>query len=270
MSVFDVLAGPAADVDTRAWLARANPVAKLGAASVIAFALLATVDPVTASAALVLELCAVPWSGVRWGGLLRRGWIVLLAAIPAGIATTLLGADAGTTLLDAGILSVSSGSLQSGLAIGVRILAIGLPGVVLMATTDPTDLADALAQVLRLPNRFVLSALAGMRLAGLLGQQWQALGMARRARGLGDDGLHGRIATTLGQIFALLVLAVRQATVLAMAMEARGFGARAARTWARRSRFGRHDALVIAGGVLTAAAATALGVLTGSWQLVLS
>jgi energy-coupling factor transport system permease protein len=270
VSAFDVLAGPGADVDTRAWLARANPVAKLAAASVIAFALLATVDPVTAGLALLLELAVVPWSGVSWRGLARRGWIVLLAAIPAGIVTALLGADSGTTLLDAGILSISSGSLTAGVAVAVRILAIGLPGVVLMASTDPTDLADALAQNLRLPPRFVLSALAAMRLAGLLGEHWHALGMARRARGLGDEGLQGRLGTALGQVFALLVLAIRRATVLAVAMEARGFGVTQQRTWARSSRFARHDVLVIAGGVLIAAAATATGVRTGAWHLVLS
>ncbi len=270
MSLFDVLAGPAADVDTRAWLARANPVAKLAAASVIAFALLATVDPVTAGVALVLELAVVPWSGVPWRGLASRGWIVLLAAVPAGVVTMLLGADSGRTLLDAGIVTISAGSLAAGLAIAIRILAIGLPGVVLLATTDPTDLADALAQVLRLPSRFVLSALAAMRLAGLLGEQWHALGMARRARGLGDDGLRGRITTASGQVFALLVLAIRRATVLALAMEARGFGAGAHRTWARLSRMHAHDAWVIAGGVLIASAATVTGVLTGYWHLVLS
>ena len=149
--------------------------------------------------------------------------------------TALLGADSGTTLLDAGPLSISRGSLTAGLAIAVRILAIGLPGVVLLATTDPADLAGALAQVLRLPHRFVLAALAAMRLAGLLGQQWHTLGMARRARGLGDDGVRGRITTTLGQVFALLVLAIRQATMLALAMEARGFGVHRRRTWARPS-----------------------------------
>jgi len=244
VSAFQALAGPGADVDTTAWLARTNPVAKLAAATVIAFALLATIDPVTASTTLLLELAAIPWSGMRLRSVLRRGWIVLIAAIPAGVATALFGTDSGETLLGGGLLSVSDGSLTSGLAITARIMAIGLPGVILLATTDPADLAGALAQILRLPHRFVLSALAAMRMAGVLGEQWHALGLARRARGLGDGGLLGRFRTGLGQVFALLVLAIRQATVLAVAMEARGFGVQGERTWARVSRLTAHDGVV--------------------------
>jgi energy-coupling factor transport system permease protein len=270
VSALGALSGPSADVDPTAVLARANPVAKLVAASVMAIALLATVDPVTASAMLLMELAAVPWTGVALSGVLRRGWIVLLAAALTGSATLVFGVDSGSVLLGAGPLSVTTGSLASGLAVTVRILALGLPGVLLLATTDPTDLADALAQVLRLPHRFVLSALAAMRLAGVLSEQWQELGLARRARGLGDDGLRGRITTTAGQIFALLVVAIRAATVMATAMEARGFGVQRRRTWARPSRFGRPDAGVVLGGIVVAALATTLGVVTGSWQLVLS
>jgi energy-coupling factor transport system permease protein len=165
---------------------------------------------------------------------------------------------------------VTAGSATSGAAITLRILAIGLPGVVLVATTDPTDLADALAQLLLLPSRFVLSALAALRLFGVLAEEWRMLGLARRARGLGDAGGLGRLRLLGGQVFALLVLAIRRGTVLATAMEARGFGAGRRRTWARPSRFGPGDAALVLGGIALAAAATAAGLLAGTWQLLLS
>jgi energy-coupling factor transport system permease protein len=165
---------------------------------------------------------------------------------------------------------VSEGSLLIGSAIALRIVAIALPGVVLLATTDPADLAGALAQVLRLPHRFVLSALAATRLAGVLSEEWRTLTLARRARGLGGDGPLGAVRGAAGQLFALLVLAIRRATVLATAMEARGFGVQAERTWARPSRFGGHDWLVVLGGVAVAAAATTAGVLAGTWNLLLT
>ncbi len=249
-------------------IARANPVAKLAAALAISLALLLSVDPVTAGAALALELAALPWCGVGWRLLARRGWVVLAGAVPAAVATAWFGVDSGPTLLAVGAgglrLTVTHGSAVAGSAIGLRVLAIGLPGVVLMATTDPTDLADALAQNLRLPSRFVLSALAAMRLLGVLAQEWQTLGMARRARGLGG------MRTLLGQVFAMLVLAIRRATILATTMESRGFGAGRPRTWARPSRFAVSDAAVVASGLLLAAAATSVGVVTGSWHLLLS
>ena len=147
---------------------------------------------------------------------------------------------------------------------------MALPGVVLLATTDPTDLADALAQVLRLPHRFVLAALAATRMLDVLASEWEALGLARRARGLGGDGPLGRLRDHVGRVFALLVLAVRRATVLATAMEARGFGVSRRRTWARPSRLQPRDAAVGLYGVFVAVAATAAGLAAGTWHLVLT
>ena len=250
-------------------LARANPVAKLVVATVIALVLLVTVDPVTAGTALGLELVVLPWCGLSLRALGRRLALVLVGAVPTAVVTAWLGPDGGALVLGAGPLTVTTGSLGSAAAIGLRILAVAVPGVVLMATTDPTDLGDALAQVLHLPPRFVLAAVAAVRLLEVLAQEWSQLGLARRARGLGDDGVLGRVRQGAGQVFALLVLAVRRATVLATAMEARGFGASTRRTWARPSRMRPGDWAVVLGGTLVAAAATAAGMAAGTWTLVL-
>jgi energy-coupling factor transport system permease protein len=166
-------------------------------------------------------------------------------------------------------VTVTEGSVTAAAAVSLRIFALAVPGVVLLMSTDPTDLADALAQRARLPHRFVLAALAATRLVGVMAQEWRTLAMARRARGLGEDGVWGRAATAAGQVFTLLVLAVRRATTLATAMEARGFGVRAERTWARPSQIGRADLLVAVGGVAIAVAATVAGLAAGTWRLVL-
>ncbi len=264
-----VLDGPVG-VDLRAPLARANPVAKLAVVTSIGLALLLTVDPVTAAVAFGLELLALPLTGLGVRALVSRGWVVLAGALPAGLATALWGVDAGPELVAFGPVSVTEGSLASGVAISLRVLAIGLPGVVLLATTDPTDLADALAQRLHLPHRFVLSALAALRLFGVLGEEWQTLSAARRARGLGDDGPLGRLRTTFGRVLALLVLALRRATVLATTMESRGFGVVAGRTWARESPFGLGDTVVVLGGIAVAVTATAAGMAAGTWEFLLA
>jgi energy-coupling factor transport system permease protein len=269
VSAVDLLAG-AGDVDRSALLARANPVAKLAVCLVLSVALVLSVDVVTSAVALLLVLAFLPWCGLPLRTVVRRSWLVLFAAVPTGVVTAWLGVDSGSTLLALGPVSVTSGSATAGVAITLRVMAIGLPGVVLLATTDPTDLADALAQVLRFPHRFVLAALAGVRLFGVLAEEWQMLSLARRARGLGDDGWLGRLRTAGGQVFALLVLAIRRATTLATAMEARGFGASRRRTWARTSRFTASDLVVVLGGVAVAALATTAGVLAGTWQLLLT
>jgi len=261
MSV-DVLAAPRSS----AWLAGANPLAKLGAGMVITVLLLMSVDWVSASVALALEVLLLPLAGLSAGALLRRGWPILLAAAVGGYGTALLAPKTGELLLALGPVSFTTGSVAAGAAIALRGLAIALPGIIVLASTDPTDLADALAQKLRLPHRFVLGALAAMRLVGLLVAEWQTLGMARRARGVGGEpGLFSGARAGAGQAMALLVQAIRRASRLAVTMEAKGFGA-GPRTWARESSYTGRDLGVLAGGLVIAAVSVGAAVVLGSWN----
>lgn len=240
-----------------------NPVTRLGVALLVTLALVLSIDVVSAGVVLVAALAIAPFSGAGVGAVLRRSIPLVVAGALAAITTALYGVDAGPVLLALGPVTVTSGSLQLAAAVGLRVLAIGIPGILLLATIDPTDLADGLAQRLHLPSRFVLGALAAFRLVGLLVSDWRDLALARRARGIADDG---RIQRALGQAVALLVLAVRRGTKLATAMEARGFGAPGRRSWARESRFGAGD-LVLAGiGIAVTALAVGLAVALGTWR----
>jgi energy-coupling factor transport system permease protein len=107
-----------------------------------------------------------------------------------------------------------------------------------------------------------------MRLVGLMAEEWQTIGMARRARGVGSRGTPWqRLHATLGQSFGLLVQAIRRATRLAVTMEARGFGG-ADRTWARESTYSRLDIWVLLGGMAIAAGAVVAAVWAGTWNMV--
>lgn len=252
-------------------VARANPVGKLAVALLISVALLLSIDWVSAAVAVGLELLLLPFSGVAARIFWLRTAPLWLAAPLAGLTTVLYGEDSGAVLAQFWFISVTQGSLELGAAIALRVLAIGLPGIVLLATTDPTDLADGLAQVLRLPARFVLGGLAGLRLVGLLADDWRTLAMARRARGVGDDrGPIAGLFRAFGQAFALLVIAIRRGSRLATAMEAKGFGASGERTWARASRLHRRDLVLILVGVAIAAAAIGAAVIAGTWSFVLA
>lgn len=258
----DVMAGPRSS----AWLASANPLAKLGAGMVITIVLLISVDWASATVALVLECALLPLAGLSAGMLLRRGWPVLMAAVVGGYGTALLAPKTGELLLALGPVTFTTGSLEAGVAIALRGLAIALPGIIVLASTDPTDLADALAQKLRLPHRFVLGALAAMRLVGLLVAEWQTLGMARRARGVGGEpGILAGLKAGAAQAMALLVQAIRRASRLAVTMEAKGFGA-GPRTWARESRYSPRDLWVLAGGLVISAVSVSAAVVLGTWN----
>jgi energy-coupling factor transport system permease protein len=260
-----------AAVETDRLVGRLNPVAKLLAALVVSLVLLLSIDAVSAGVALVLELLLLPWAGLSARQLLRRTAPLWIAAPTSVLVTALYGRDEGAVLLQVWWISVTDGSLSLALAIGLRILAVGVPGIVLLATTDPTDLADGLAQVLHLPARFVLGGLAGLRLAGLFADDWRQLALARRARGVADG--RGPVAAARrfgGRAFSLLVLSVRRGSKLATAMEAKGFGSDAERTWARPSRVAGRDLVLVAIGVLIAAAAVAAAVVAGTWEFVLA
>jgi energy-coupling factor transport system permease protein len=247
-------------------LASVNPVAKLGAAFTIAIVLLASIDQVSAGVALVIECVLLGFLRFPLRAALLRVSPILVAAVLAGLTTLLYGQSSGRVYTHWWLVEVSDGSIRLAIATSLRILAVGIPAVLLFLTVDPTDLADSLAQVLRLPARFVLGALAAFRLLGLFAEDWRALGYARRARGIAG---RGAVRRSLGQAFTLFVLSIRRASSLATAMEARGFGSSAQRTWARPSRFTPRDWLVLGIGVLVAALAVAVSVLTGSWRFVI-
>lgn len=258
MSILTPSAGPAA-------IYRINPVAKLAASMVISIALVLSIDWVSAATALLIETALFPFAGLSPKRFLRRTLPVWIAALLTAITSLLYGRVSGTTHFQFLLIHITDGSIELAIATFLRVLAIALPAVLLFATVDPTDLADGLAQVLKLPSRFVLGALGGLRLVGLFLQDWKSLELARRARGVAEKG---RLRRFVGQGFALLVLSIRRGSKLATAMEARGFGGPTARSWARESRFGWPEAVLILIAMLVAAAAVTVSVITGDWNFI--
>ncbi|MGN9768715.1 energy-coupling factor transporter transmembrane component T family protein [Micromonospora sp. SD12] len=249
-------------------LARRNPVAKLAAALVFSFILIATLDPVAPAIAIAVELALLPLFGVRLRVLARRAWPLLVGAVGVVVTLVLFAAErSGRVLVEAGPVVVTSGVLLTALGLVLRMFAVALPGVIVFATTDPTDLADALIQNAKAPARFAIGALAAFRLVPLLGQEWQMISMARRARGVeaGRNPL-AKLRLFASTAFALLVGAIRRGTRLAVAMDARGFDAGIPRTVARRQRFVAADGLLIVGAAVLAGAALAVSVLVGTFR----
>jgi energy-coupling factor transport system permease protein len=236
-------------------LSRANPLAKLVACFLLGLGAALTNDPVTPAFILAGALAALAAGGVRLGALLRRGWPLLLSATGLG-ATTLLFGDSDQPWLTA-------------LAVIVRVLAIALPGVAVLLTIDPTDLADSLVQHARVSARFAYASLAALRLLPLLALEWQTIARARRARGV-DAGRNplARLRLFTSVAFTLLVGAVRRGTRLAVAMDARGFDSTGPRTVARPQSFRSSDAALVAGAVGLLGAAAAASAALGTFRLI--
>ncbi|MEU4570037.1 energy-coupling factor transporter transmembrane component T [Micromonospora sp. NPDC023956] len=254
--------------DPAAPLARRNPVAKLAAALLFSFTLVATLDPVAPAIAIAIELAVLPLFGVRYAVLARRAWPLLLGAVGIVVTLVLFAAEReGRVLVEAGPVLVTSGVLVTALGLVLRMLAVALPGVIVFATTDPTDLADALIQNAKAPPRFAIGALAAFRLVPILGQEWQMISLARRARGV-DAGRNplAKLRLFVSTAFGLLVGAIRRGTRLAVAMDARGFDAGTPRTVARRQRFTVADGLLVVGAAVLAGGALAVSVALGTFR----
>ena len=106
----------------------------------------------------------------------------------------------------------------------MRVIALALPGVLLVASTDPVRLADALTVHWRVSTRFAYGALAALRLVPLLATEWQTIRLARRARGVERRPQPARRTSgcSPARRSRCWSAAVRRGTRLATAMDARG------------------------------------------------
>ena len=249
----------------RGLLARTNPVARVLALLVATTPLLITIDPVSAGVALALELALVPLSGVSARSFFLKATPLALAAPLGALSMLLYASPGGHVYWSFGPAAISDHSMWLALGIGLRMCALVVPAIALLDRIDPTDMGDGLAQILHLPARPVLAALAGARMTSLMAADWKALERARRARGVGDAS---RIRSFLRGSFSLLVFALRRSGKLATTMEARGFGAAGARTWARPSRLRAADAVLMAVAIAVPAVALAVSVWAGTFALV--
>lgn len=243
-----------------AYIASINPAFRLIGAFLTALPLLISLDWVSATVALVLELFLLMAAGFTPLRIVRSAWPIFLGAPGSALAIILYGKAGGATYWQWGMIHVTQRSLDLALATALRILAIGIPAIITVLGIDATDLADAFSQVLHLPERFVYGGLAGLRLFSVLRDDWSALSASRRSRGLGDEN---RFKAFFPQAFALLVLSIRRSTTLATAMEARGFGGTEERTHARVSDVGPRDYVYLLICLAVPVAALAAAALTG-------
>lgn len=217
--------------------ARAGPLSLL-AASVLPVAGATAIHSTALGAVCVATLVALsPLLVTAWPSSLRRALLGAVAALSMAVSTWLYG---GHDLDTAG-------------GAALRILYLVLPAAMLSPAIDPAALGDHLAQRLHLPARPVVVATAALERLETLGEQWQQIGRARQARGLGADGAPlGRLRVVASMTVALLVSTMRMSGTMALAMDARGFAGARRRTWAEPAPWRAADTLTLSLGLLLA------------------
>lgn len=250
------------------YLSHRQPVVKLAAIVALSLLLFLVIDPVTPSLFLAVTLVA----GWRLGGIGPGTYLRVLAPLAVVglgfIWTNALFArtvDPSAPAWSLGPLHATLPGFLFGLAIALRGLAIGALSVTFVLTTDPTDLAVGLIRHARVPFRIAYPTLAAYRFLPLFRDEIEQIELARRVRGqlLGGDPLT-RAVRRLGEIVPLLASAVRRASRIAVAMDARGFAAARTRTYLRTSPLAGEDVTVGVAALAIGLALIALGA-AGGW-----
>jgi energy-coupling factor transport system permease protein len=236
-------------------LGRVSPVVKLGIAVVWLVGLALTVHILPP---LILALAALA-AGTALGRIPARTLSLALAplwvaAFGIGVSNTVFAATNGdpsaAELVHLGPIRIAAAAAVGGLALAARVIAIASVGAVFTLTTDATHLADSLVQQARVSPRFAYGALAAYQAIPRFGEDLTTLRQARRVRGL-RGGWHP------GLLVGVLVLAIRHADRMALAMDARAFGS-GPRTFYRPLRWRWLDLVVGVGALAILALALAV------------
>jgi energy-coupling factor transport system permease protein len=212
-----------ADAQLDSPLGRTSPIVKLGVAVGWLVGLAFTLEwapPLVLAAAAISAGIAL--GSIRPAALARSIAPLWVAALGIGLFNALYSTSNGdpsaTGLVDVGPFRITELAAANGLALALRVIAIASVGAVFTLTTDPTRLADALVRQAHVSPRFAYGALAAYQAIPRFAEDLTTLRQARRIRGL-RGSWHPRLLVTL------LVLAIRHGDRMALAMDARAFGA---------------------------------------------
>jgi energy-coupling factor transport system permease protein len=230
-------------------LQRLNPSMKLLAVALTAIALTFILDPVTPAVLFVLTLAV----GRFLGGLpvwrqvkpLLVFVIVGVAILVANIFFNKHNAEADA-LVWIGAVKVTRPALWAAGSLWMRLMCFALLSLVFVRTTPPQDLILSLVHQLRLNYRVAYGTMVGYRMLPLFRSDYEAIQAAQRVRGVQDGrGIVHSVRRLRRYAIPLLAGSVRKAGRVAIAMDARAFGAFPERTYRVRMVVRRRDRLFL-------------------------
>jgi energy-coupling factor transport system permease protein len=236
------------------YLQRRNPTVKLLVLLVVFGGLTVVFDPFTPAVFFALALM----SGWLLGGIrptrTLHTLLPFIATVFGIFLANILFNRLNTTsdaLFFLGPLKITRPALTTGASLSFRMLSFAAFSIAFVRTTDANDLILSLVHQLRLHYRLAYGTMVGYRMLPLLQGEYETIRAAHRVRGVQERG--GRFAV-FGRMkrysIPLLAGAVRRANRVALAMDARGFGAFPERSYRRRMRVNGQDFLFLAAAVV--------------------
>jgi len=152
-----------------------------------------------------------------------------------------------TRLFKLGFIQISKESLLYGMAMGIRIDTMIVSGIIFLSTTRTEDFTQGLSSLgLPFPVSFALSL--SFRLVPTFQATTSTIIQAQKSRGLDLESgqLLKRIRKYIPLFVPILIHAIRNTDLLAMALESKGFGFRKRRTYYLQFRSTWKDWLSIA------------------------
>lgn len=147
----------------------------------------------------------------------------------------------GDVILQYSIITVTEGSLKSGVLITGKFLSIIMMSWIFVATTRPADLSAALTSA-GVPYRFSFLIVLSMRLVPVFRFELSNVREAQAMRGLKiGRRLSGLIRSVRYTTMPMLYSALSRVNTLAASMEGRGFSANPRKTFLHPVQMTRHD-----------------------------
>lgn len=239
------------------YLERRNPTIKLATVVLVALALTFIFDPATPAAIVVITLLA----GRLLGGLsmpsqLKPLLILVLAGVGILLANVFFNKQNATSaaLFSLGSVEITGAALWAAGTLWLRLLAFALLSLVFVKTTEPQRFILSLVHQLHLNYRVAYGTMVGYRMLPLLQADYRAIRAAQRVRGVREPRGALHLWRRLRRYaLPLLTGSVRRAGRVALAMDARAFGALPRRSYRQRMTVDWHDWLFIAIVILTVA-----------------
>lgn len=190
----------------------------------------------------IIISAGIPGSRIRWAW--QRMMPITLLIV---LLWPVFYPGGGTVLFQVWRIRVTSLALIQGLATALRVDALAFIFLVLLFSTDQSQLVRGLVK-LKLPYEWGLTLAIALRYLPTIYGLYVMVLEAQQARGwvVGEGGFRRRLKSYMPVLVAVIIAALRMADNLSFALAARGFGSGGTRTHLRDVQFGPLDGFCLA------------------------